>query len=570
MESVSGGTWIRKGPICLFVYILYMLGRIQAHRPLHAMSRSIFVHLHTFDLRVHDSPSLHLSHDKSSSVGPSTTHFLPLYIFDPRQLDISHLPNGNTLIPEWVDIKRKRDGKNAARASSNGGLPPNPNHVNGGRKTRAGPMSRVAGFHRTSPHRLKYLLESVYELRETYRRSGGDMLIGYGKPEVLVPSLVKALGGSGDVVGVWAQDEITVEEKNMLDNLSSALDSTGIGLHLHDSKTLIPRKNLPFKISQTPDVYTSFRKKVEDLGLEPGRGMLATPLRTAKWETGDKAVSNVRVSIGQEGANLKPCPDVELGNLDVGQSRGGWIQKGAEADTLEGMYAALSAHMLEKEPIGGWSTASQGKSPPKMHASSAIPIKGGEVAALSRLESYVGHSGGGGNAWEGGHDARTYKDTRNGMVGDSFSTKFAALLSLGVLSPKEAGYRVGGLLQTVGHEKHKWDNVYCEPASEIEMRVHATSNADLGCHQGFCSSCCGATSSSSPPKSTGPCPSRRCLTSTGFASRLTRIQNRNGPMANGTTPTWRTRTIRCGDGARVERAYRSSTRVCASCARRDT
>lgn len=51
---------------------------------------------------------------------------------------------------------------------------------------------------------------------------------------------------------------------------------------------------------------------------------------------------------------------------------------------------------------------------------------GGETEALARLDSYV---------WQEEHISR-YKETRNGMVGDSYSTKFSPWLANGSLSPR--------------------------------------------------------------------------------------------------------------------------------------
>jgi deoxyribodipyrimidine photo-lyase len=56
----------------------------------------------------------------------------------------------------------------------------------------------------------------------------------------------------------------------------------------------------------------------------------------------------------------------------------------------------------------------------------AVPFKGGESVAVARLERYV---------WER-ELIKTYKDTRNGMVGEDYSSKFSAWLSLGCLSPR--------------------------------------------------------------------------------------------------------------------------------------
>ncbi|GAB3643986.1 DASH family cryptochrome [Spirosoma arcticum] len=56
----------------------------------------------------------------------------------------------------------------------------------------------------------------------------------------------------------------------------------------------------------------------------------------------------------------------------------------------------------------------------------AVAFHGGETTAVARLERYI---------WE--RDLiQTYKDTRNGMLGEDYSSKFSAWLSLGCLSPR--------------------------------------------------------------------------------------------------------------------------------------
>ncbi len=55
-----------------------------------------------------------------------------------------------------------------------------------------------------------------------------------------------------------------------------------------------------------------------------------------------------------------------------------------------------------------------------------LPFQGGESAGISRLNHYL---------WES-DQLRTYKNTRNGMLGEGYSSKFSAWLALGCLSPR--------------------------------------------------------------------------------------------------------------------------------------
>jgi deoxyribodipyrimidine photo-lyase len=62
----------------------------------------------------------------------------------------------------------------------------------------------------------------------------------------------------------------------------------------------------------------------------------------------------------------------------------------------------------------------------KIDTRAAISFKGGETEALKRLNHYFYETKG----------LSTYKETRNGMVGADYSSKFSAWLALGCLSPR--------------------------------------------------------------------------------------------------------------------------------------
>jgi len=57
---------------------------------------------------------------------------------------------------------------------------------------------------------------------------------------------------------------------------------------------------------------------------------------------------------------------------------------------------------------------------------SAFPFQGGETSGLARLKSYLWNT----NA------VATYKETRNGLVGSEYSTKFSPWLALGCVHPR--------------------------------------------------------------------------------------------------------------------------------------
>ena len=62
----------------------------------------------------------------------------------------------------------------------------------------------------------------------------------------------------------------------------------------------------------------------------------------------------------------------------------------------------------------------------ELDSRAALPFKGGETEGLRRLRHYF---------WEKDQVAQ-YKETRNGLIGPDYSSKFSAWLSMGCLSPK--------------------------------------------------------------------------------------------------------------------------------------
>lgn len=63
---------------------------------------------------------------------------------------------------------------------------------------------------------------------------------------------------------------------------------------------------------------------------------------------------------------------------------------------------------------------------PSFEARSALQMAGGEVAGINRLQEYF---------WER-NCLKSYKETRNGLLGEDYSSKFSPWLALGCLSPR--------------------------------------------------------------------------------------------------------------------------------------
>ncbi len=73
-----------------------------------------------------------------------------------------------------------------------------------------------------------------------------------------------------------------------------------------------------------------------------------------------------------------------------------------------------------------------GLAPPNRDERSVLPFYGGASAAWQRLEDYI---------WDK-ECLATYKETRNGLLGADYSSKFSPWLAHGCISPKEIYYQV--------------------------------------------------------------------------------------------------------------------------------
>ena len=220
--------------------------------------------------------------------------------------------------------------------------------------------TRKYDFPKTGSHRARFIIESVADLRRNLRKRGSNLLIRVGKPEEVLPALTLKTKASW----IYCNRERTEEELKVQDAVEQELWTIGREIRYSRGKMLFYTSDLPFPVTQTPDVFTQFRKEVEKI--VPVRDPLPTPSKIAAFQ--------------QE-------------NLDFG-----------ELPTLIDF----------------------GLAPAEVDERQVLTFQGGESAALERLEHYL---------WES-QAVATYKQTRNGLIGADYSTKFSPWLAQGCLSPK--------------------------------------------------------------------------------------------------------------------------------------
>ena len=121
-------------------------------------------------------------------------------------------------------------------------------------------------FDRTGPFRAKFLRESLLDLDRSLKHRGSRLLVAHGESV----SVIAQLAAQIDARTVYAQYEYASEEKAIAKRLRRRLTQHGIELRLSPPNTLLDPEDLPFSISELPEVFSKFRRKVEsDLEVRP-------------------------------------------------------------------------------------------------------------------------------------------------------------------------------------------------------------------------------------------------------------------------------------------------------------
>ena len=134
--------------------------------------------------------------------------------------------------------------------------------------------------------RAKFLLDSVLDLRNNLEKKGSGLVVAYGKPEVVIPNLCRAvedelsnIKGDDETTAshqhfllephVVVQEEPSQEEWHVDRALQRSIQTYRPGasgsLETVWAATLYDLKDLPFEngVQGMPDTFTPFRNKVE-------------------------------------------------------------------------------------------------------------------------------------------------------------------------------------------------------------------------------------------------------------------------------------------------------------------
>ncbi|EFP82211.1 uncharacterized protein PGTG_07608 [Puccinia graminis f. sp. tritici CRL 75-36-700-3] len=337
--------------------------------------RSLTIALFRNDLRLHDNPILTHSHLATVKEGDAV-----------RRNKVSEY-----VLPLYVFDERQIELS---------GLE--------GYRQHGGPArTEVCGFWRTGSHRLNFLCQSVYELKHQLKKSGSDLLVRFGVVEATTLKIIEELQRNGfSVDHVYMAKEVAFEEVGTEKRLAKLLGELAhkVPLTLFHSRSLVHPDDLPFTINKTPDVYTPFRSKVESLPADQlCRPLLPLPEKLQPFPALPETI-------------LKAAPEPGYsGSLCEGQG-------------FDEVFARLVKPLLSNPDIPH-DPKEANTQDYKPDPRSAFPYQGGESEALRRLDDYF---------FKGNQPpVRSYKTTRNGLLGHQYSTKFSPFLAFGCISPRK-------------------------------------------------------------------------------------------------------------------------------------
>ncbi|XP_054798628.1 cryptochrome DASH, chloroplastic/mitochondrial isoform X2 [Prosopis cineraria] len=231
------------------------------------------------------------------------------------------------------------------------------------------------GFPKSGALRAQFLIECLADLRKNLMKRGLNLFIQHGKPEDILPDLAKAFGAHT----VYAQKETCSEELNVERLVDKGLQQVVIPVPPYSEKSTVAKTSITPKLKF---IWGSTLYNIDDLPFDA----TSLPDVYTQFRKTVEAKCTVRACIKLP-KSLGPPPQV-----------GDW-----------GSLPSL-------EQLGFCSP----------NVSKGMKFVGGETAALSRVYEYF---------WK--KDLlRGYKETRNGMLGPDYSTKFSPWLASGSLSPR--------------------------------------------------------------------------------------------------------------------------------------
>ena len=115
------------------------------------------------------------------------------------------------------------------------------------------------GFRKTGAVRMTFLLESLKDLHHQLQQLGSGLLVLKGDPRRLIPETAKRFGADK----VMTKKEVAFEERQTQEAVERALWKSKCLFETYSTSTLYHATDLPFALKDIPEVFTTFRKKIE-------------------------------------------------------------------------------------------------------------------------------------------------------------------------------------------------------------------------------------------------------------------------------------------------------------------
>lgn len=214
------------------------------------------------------------------------------------------------------------------------------------------------GIEKIGIHRLKFLLESIVDLKNKLQQLDSNLHFAIGDPIEEIAKVRKEFNCSN----LYGQKASAYNEEQQENKLQTLMPCTFLW-----GETLYHLDDLDFSLEALPEVFTQFRKAVE------------------------------------KGSEVRKELDIPL-----------------KINSPEG----IETHIPSLEELGFGE--------PETDERAVVQFKGGATAGLERLQYYL---------WDKELLAN-YKQTRNGLIGGDYSSKFSPWLAHGCLSPRQIYWQI--------------------------------------------------------------------------------------------------------------------------------
>ncbi|MFY7809400.1 MAG: DASH family cryptochrome [Fimbriimonadaceae bacterium] len=136
------------------------------------------------------------------------------------------------------------------------------------------------GWPRMGSHRVRFLAETLADLRDQLAARGVTLRVRLGDPETIVAEEA----ARWEVQQVWAHTEPAWDEVQLEKRLALRLRRQGVWVQFSSADTLHHRDDLPFAVPALPRVFTQYRSRVEKSVRVRPEAVLETGLVGVKCE----------------------------------------------------------------------------------------------------------------------------------------------------------------------------------------------------------------------------------------------------------------------------------------------